>query len=279
MFFQQIQVENTAISLVKGFLPQASEYRHVFALGEPQPIIRVLEGSVLRRQYRLETLNTNPDLSGQYLHASIRLSPTGILQIEGILSPDPDHYPTWQEPGFEAIRLQPFFLRAPQDESLRLPGAGLLQRGLHHTNQLTPTKLRLVCVCDYCQQSFNVQHLHAGQARGLYFYSDDSQQTLFVPTSRLLPLPSPSQLRAQPALLRQLEAQLPAPTYGGGAYRYYNPFRCPYCRAGFVDFHGNPFRRAQEQYGCYLLNHAVQTLGTEDEVAFQPSRSSEVFAT
>ena len=278
MFFQQIQIENTAISLVKGFLPQAREYRHVFALREPQPVIHVFEGPTLRRAYRLETLSANPDLTGQYLHASIRLSPAGILQIEGIISPDLHRYPSWEEPGFEAVRLQPFFLRAPQDESLRLPGAGLFQRGLHYTDQFTPARLRLVCICDHCQQSFSVQHLHAGQAQGQYFYSDDSQQTLFVPTSRMLPLPFPNQLRAQPALLRQLEAQLPAPTYGGGAYHYYNSFRCPHCSARFVDFHSNPFRRAQEQYGCYFLNHAVQTLGDVGEVTFQPSSSSEALA-
>lgn len=260
MFARRLTVQNTTIYITTGFFPSSHDLSHVFALDEPQPVIRVEEDEVFQRAYRLETLAHNPDLTGHYLHVSIRVTAEGAVMIDGILSKDRVTHPSWQAAEYEALRLQPFFLRAYEAENRKLQGAGLFERGLHYPGHITPRGVRCVCICDHCQQSFSLHHLHAGFADGQYFYSGDSRQTLFIGRDQLPGLSRLSQPGVSLDDLHAVEAQLPCPTVGTGVYAYYNPFRCPHCGAVFIDFAQQSGRRAAEYYGNYLLNHSLQRL-------------------
>jgi hypothetical protein len=70
------------------------------------------------------------------------------------------------------IRFQPFMAAGyPQD----LVGRGLFLRGLHYRGFVTPTNVKLSCICDNCKKS-----VHSGFSMASYFYSASGQYTLIV---------------------------------------------------------------------------------------------------
>jgi hypothetical protein len=161
--------------------PITDELTGVLSFHTAIPIINVYEDDVLVKSFLIETLLTNPDLSGQFLHFSVRILVNSGVMIDGIISPRPDTHPTWEDPDYEAIRLQPFFLSTADPAfSQRLIGKGLFERGLHYSGTITPTAVRNICICDHCQKSFTLQHRHGGHSELQYFYSEDSRQTLLV---------------------------------------------------------------------------------------------------
>jgi hypothetical protein len=178
--------------------------------------------------------------------------------IDGIISKDSIKFSSWQDKDYEAIRLQPFFLSDREHENEKLKGKGLFQRGLHFSGTVTPSGVRVICICDNCEKSFSLQHFHTGFSEAQYFYSTDSKQTLFVPYNQIKNMPGQLQKDVDVSILATVEEQLPKPTIGNGNYKYYNSFRCPHCAAIFIDFENNKDIRPTEYYGNYFLNNELQ---------------------
>lgn len=256
---RQININGNDIHISDGFSKDI-EVNHVFELKSSQPTINVYENDKLVRKYLLETLITNPDLTGQFFHSSVRLLKNSAVMIDGIISNEPVKFSTWTDKNYEAIRLQPFFLSDKETENVKLKGQGLFQRGLHFSGTVTPGGVRAVCICDNCEKSFTVQHFHSGFSEAQYFYSTDSKQTLVVQLHQIKNIPAPLQKDIDTETLKVVEEQLPEPTIGKGKYKYYNPFRCPHCSATYIDFENNKDIRPTEYYGIYLINCEMQRL-------------------
>jgi len=256
----QVKIQGTDIYISTELFNKEREVNHVFDLHEPQPTIRVYEDKKLRREYHLETLDENPDLTGQFFHSSIRVFKNSAVMIDGIISKGKDNCPDWQDDNYEAIRLQPFYLSESEHENEKLKGAGLFQRGLHFSGTVTPGGVRVICVCDSCHKSFTLQHFHSGFSETQYFYSSDSKQTLIVAYGQIDNMPTQLQETVDGVVLELNEQQLPEPTNGLGSYKYYNSFRCPHCGSTFIDFENNKDIRPSEYYGNYLINEELQRI-------------------
>ena len=264
MIIRQIKVQGTNIYISTGLFKKDREVEHVFDFHEPQPTIRVFENKKLRREYHVETLSENPDLTGQFFHSSIRVLKNSAVMIDGIISTDKNKYPEWQDKNYEAIRLQPFYLSDKEQENEKLKGSGLFQRGLHFSGTVTPGGVRAICICDSCKKSFTLQHFHAGFSEAQYFYSSDSKQTLMVPYGQIENMPTQLQETIDEKTLELVEQQLPKSTNGHGNFKYYNPFRCPHCCSTFIDFENNKNIRPNEYYGNRLINQKLQRLDNEE---------------
>jgi hypothetical protein len=105
------------------------EIDFVFEFSQNEPEIKVFENKRLSRLYKIETLKTNPNLAGQFLHSSIRVLPNSAVMIDGIISKSKTHCPTWTDKDYEAIRLQPFFLSNANNNNLQLVGKDFLNAG------------------------------------------------------------------------------------------------------------------------------------------------------
>lgn len=232
----------------------AIEMDYIFYLRAAEPTISIFEDEELTREYRIETIVSNPDLTGQFFHASVRILPNSAVMIEGIISRSKNHHPTWKDDEYEAIRLQPLYLSDKMEENERLIGLGLFMRGLHFSGTVTPAGVRAVCVCDKCNLSFTLQHFHAGFSEVQYFYSDDGRETLTVPYGAIENMPRQLQTAIDLGMLEDVEAKLPKPLLGKGKFHYYNPFPCPHCQAPFIDFGKNRDIRPGEYYGNTLVN-------------------------
>ncbi|HLU50524.1 MAG TPA: hypothetical protein VKZ42_00050 [Flavobacteriaceae bacterium] len=238
------------------FGKKTDEHFGVISLEQAVPTIRVFENNQLRKAFRLETLATNPNLRGQYFHISVRIQENGAVMIDGVISKYPDKHANLQDDDFEGIRFQPFFLNSIDPTiAQRLIGNGVFAKGLHYAGLVTPTSVRVICVCDKCNKSFTVQHVHAGFSECQYFYSDDSQQTLLVSYGKFDNMPQQLQEAVDDHIIAAIESQLPEPTTGKGSYRYYNSFCCPHCLSPYIDFQKNKHIRPSEYYALTYINH------------------------
>ena len=237
------------------------EYLGVIIFENPTPTINVYENNTQIRIFDIETLTTNPNLTGQCFHFSVRLLENDAVMIDGVISKQKDKCPNWQDNDYEAIRLQPFFLTtADHATSKGIIGKGVFERGLHYSGTITPTTVRVICICDNCNKSFTVQHFHAGFSNSQYFYSDDSKQTLIVNYGEIENLPSQLQKVIDDETIADVEKKLPKPTIGTGSYRYYNSFCCPHCLNPYIDFQKNKQIRPNEYYGLKYINDKFYTL-------------------
>ncbi|MCC9138908.1 hypothetical protein [Pontibacter silvestris] len=261
MIKRTVKIKGNDIYISNGFFKREIELAHVFEFHVPMPAIRVFENKKLKREFNIDTLDSNPDLNGQFFHSSIRVLTNGAVMIDGIVSKDRTSYPDWKSKDYEAIRLQPFFLSSEEAENNKLVGAGLFQRGLHFSGTVTPLNVRAICICDNCKKSFTLQHFHAGFSEAQYFYSSDGKQTLYVSYEQIKDLPRQLQEAVHEEDLRLLENQLPKPTKGQGNYSYYNPLRCLHCCYAFIDFEQNKEIRHKEYYGNYFINQQLQKIG------------------
>jgi hypothetical protein len=209
-------------------------------------------------EYCIEPLRLNPDLEGQFLHASIRVLENYAVMIDGLISKDSTGAPSLQDENAEAIRFQPFFLGPADANNQTLHGKGLFERGLHFSGVITPTNVRLSCVCNLCRKPFNLHSFHAGFSNGQYFYSADSSRTLFVRYGDIENMPGQLQKEIDSKKLNTVESALPRPDNGSGPFKYYNPFRCPHCRAAYIDFETYPEIRPTEYYGNTYVNQNAQ---------------------
>jgi hypothetical protein len=97
----------------KGNIGKAEELEIVFKLTQPIPEIKVYENDQLIRLYRVDTLNTNSNLLGQFMHCSIRILGNSAVMIDGVISKSETAFPKWTDQDYEAVRLQPFFFQMP----------------------------------------------------------------------------------------------------------------------------------------------------------------------
>lgn len=260
---KRIKIKGNDIYISKPglFGQKAEEYLSVLSFDNPTPTIKVFENSTLLKTFNIETLTTNSNLTGQYFHISVRLLENDGVMIDGIVSKHNDKHPDWQDSDYEAIRLQPFFLTTADPTTKQLTiGKGVFERGLHYSGTVTPTTVRVICICDNCDKNFTVQHFHGGFSNSQYFYSDDSKQTLIVRYGEIKNLPTQLQKAVDEKIIAEVEAELPKPTKGKGSYRYYNSFCCPHCLSPYIDFQTNKQIRPTEYYGLKHINDKFYSL-------------------
>jgi hypothetical protein len=255
-----LSVEGNEIHVLQ-FPDEALELIYVFQFSEAVPAIKVFEKGNLQRTFTLETKTSNPDLSGQFFHCSVRILDHGGIMIDGVLSKSADEYPSTSGADYEGIRFQPFFLSKNEAMGNSSRGQGLFARGLHYPGRVTPGNVRVICICDVCAKSFTLQHFHAGFGELQYFYSSDSKSTLVVPNGKVENIPAQLQQEIDKVKLAEAEKKLPKPVKGSGTYNYYNPLRCPHCNAKYIDFEKFPEMRPAEYYGNTFLNEKPEIFG------------------
>lgn len=221
----------------------------ILKLEKDFPEINVFEDGGLIRTFIIEPKNNNPHLKGQFLHAVIKINANSSIQIDGYISKD---IPACERTD-EGVRFQPFFLSDQENMNNNLKGKGMFQRGLHYSGYITSGNIRLICICDECIKSFNVEFYHAGFSEVQYFYSSNSRETLLVPYDNNLGN-VPTQLQKQINIdeLRELENKLP--TSNDGKFEYYNPFKCPHCGDDYINFRENREMRPNEYYVNFYIN-------------------------
>jgi len=247
-----IQGDSIFIDNTKDNIGKPTELETVFKLTQPTPEIKVYENDQLIRLFKIDTLNQNSNLTGRFLHSSIRILDNSAVMIDGVISKSDISFAKWTDDDYEAVRLQPFFLSNANDKNVELIGKGLFERGLHFSGTVTPTTVRCVCICDICKQSFSLQHFHAGFSEIQYFYSSNSKETLIVPYSKVANMPTQLQETIDLTTLPEVERKLPKSADGN--FRYYNSFKCPHCLTPFIDFEKYKNMRPKEYYGNTLLN-------------------------
>jgi hypothetical protein len=186
------------------------------------------------------------ELSG-WAHFSFRVQAENILRADCFITDkeklDPDALLRGHGSG---IRFQPLALEgspvAPED----LVGAGAFARGLHSRGSITPGWYRLSVECDDCLESFHLQSFHAGMMEVDYMYSDSGVHTLIIEPDEAAGPPDLAGMTDEAR--RRFEDDLP-PAPDGTRYRYYNPLRCPHCRAPFLDYQKFPEDRRDDYYG------------------------------
>lgn len=248
-----IQGDSILIDNINDNIGKPKELQTVFKLTQSTPEIKIYENDQLIRLFKIDTLNQNPNLTGQFLHSSIRILDNSAVMVDGVISESDTSFPKWTDENYEAVRLQPFFLSNANDKNVQLIGKGLFERGLHYSGTVTPTTVRCVCFCDNCKQSFSLQHFHAGFSEIQYFYSSNSEETLVVPYNKVVNMPTQLQETIDLSALPEVESKLPKSS--DGDFRYYNSFKCPHCLTPFIDFEKFKGMRPKEYYGNTLLNN------------------------
>jgi hypothetical protein len=238
----------------KGNVGKASELETVFNLKISTPEIKVYENQHLIHTFRIDTLKSNPDLAGQFLHSSIRIFANSGVMIDGIISKTATSFAQWTDNDYEAVRFQPFYLSDKKENNIALKGKGLFERGLHFSGTITPKGVRNICICDSCNRSFTTEHFHSGFSELQYFYSTDSKETLTVSYGSIENLPTQLQSTIDNDTLEIIENKLPSPSNGFGKFRYYNSFKCPHCLAPYIDFENHKEIRSKEYYGNTHIN-------------------------
>jgi len=233
---------------------KAFEFETVFSLTTSTPEIKVYENQNLIHTFRIDTLQDNPDLTGQFLHSSIRILVNSGVMIDGIVSNSNTTFSHWTDNDYEAVRFQPFFLSDKNENNIALKGKGLFERGLHFSGTITPRGVRNICFCDSCNLSFTIEHFHSGFSELQYFYSRDSKETLVVPYGSIENLPTQLQGIIDNSTLEIIEDKLPKPSNDVGTFRYYNSFKCPHCLAAYIDFEKYKEMRPKEYYGNTYIN-------------------------
>src|SRR5664279_4591150 len=185
-----IEGDSIFIDNQKENVGKAFELDSIFVFTISSPEIKVYENQNLIHAFRIETLKSNSDLTGQYFHSSIRILANSAVMIDGIISKSKKKSPQQTDNDYEAIRFQPFYLSDKNEDNIALKGRGLFERGLHFSGTITPGGVRNICVCDICNLSFTIQHFHSGFSEIQYFYSTDSKETLTVPYSSIENLPT-----------------------------------------------------------------------------------------
>lgn len=238
---------------------KAFDFFDVLELNGNNYLLNVFEDDKKAITYNIETLNSNPNLDNQYFHISVRIQANLGVIIDGVISSSKYKIPDLLNVGTEGVRFQPFYLSIAEFNNEIFYGKGLFERGLHFSGYITPSTVRLCCVCDICKESFNIQSYHAGYSDSQYFYSSDSSETLFVNHYELENMPY--QLQETPIdleKLKEVESKLSRPKNLSGEFKYYNPFRCPHCNYAYIDFEKYPEIRPYEYYGNSYINKNVE---------------------
>lgn len=152
----------------------------------------------------------------------------------------------------EYVRFQPFHLSHRKENDEKLIGRGMIARGLHYTGHRDGGNIRLICICDLCNESFSVGFYHAGFSDAQYFYSTHSKETTMVSFDEIREMPNHYQKEIDENMLEELEKKLPKTD--DGEFKYYNPFCCPHCLAPFNDYQKFKEDRPNDIYAHFYLN-------------------------
>ena len=201
--------------------------------------------------YIIESGNKSNFSSLKFLHLGIRILNNFGLMIDGEIDDSP--FKTEKKINqIDGIRFQPVLLNAYNNDNPENKGMGLFSRGLHFLGFITPSNFRLCCICDECKKSFNIHSYHAGNGYFQYFYSDDGSETLMVPYDAIKDMPGQLCKNISEESVKRIDSQLEKKGYG--RFKFYNPFRCPYCKAPYIDFQKHPEIREYEYYANVFLN-------------------------
>lgn len=235
------------------------DFFDVLELNGSNYLLNFFEDDKKVMSYNIETLDSNPNLDNQYFHISVRIQANLGIISDGIISSSKYKVPDLLNEDSEGIRFQPFFLSISDSNNETFYGKGLFERGLHFSGYVTPSTVRLCCVCDSCKKPFTIQSYHAGNSESQYFYSSDSSETLFVSYYELENMPYQLQNTAiNLEKLKEVESLLPKPKNSSGEFKYYNSFRCPHCNYAYIDFEKYPEIRPYEYYGNYYINKKIE---------------------
>src|SRR4051812_39692665 len=81
-----IQGENIFIDNSNNHIGGAIELQPIISLTQSTPEIKIYENQQLVRLFRIDTLNSNSNLTGQFLNSSIRILSNSAVMIDGIIS-------------------------------------------------------------------------------------------------------------------------------------------------------------------------------------------------
>lgn len=191
-----------------------------------------------------------------FFHLSLRVYPNFAVQADGLLSGSKALPENALERGeARGLRFQPFFIQKKGQKPPDLKGKGLFARGLHYNGVVTPSKIVLSAICDECEKAFQFTSFHSGFSDVAYFYSSSGKHTLAV---SLQEPGAPSALtKPDDEALQLLERKLPSAP-DASKYSYLNPFRCPHCRAAYIDFENYPEIRSSEYYANVHVGQRLQ---------------------
>ncbi|PJJ84128.1 hypothetical protein [Mucilaginibacter auburnensis] len=254
---ERIRIQDDAVFIndKRGSFAKGCEVHHVFELNH-NPEIKVFENDRLIRKFKIDALKSNPVLNGQFFHSSIRIQSNSAVVIDGVISDNDVVHAKWTDDNYEAIRLQPFYLSDKNEYNNKLVGKGLFQRGLHFSGTITPRGVRCVCLCDSCNETFTIQHIHAGFSEMHYFYSANSKETLMLPYSAMPKVLAQNNINIEE--LESIESKLPN-SYDG-KFKYFNSFKCPHCLANYIDFEKHREIRQGEYYANTYINETAKLL-------------------
>lgn len=254
LLFNRIKIIGQDIFIKKkNFLfESSSKLEGVLMFNNDKPTLRIFDDGQLIRSFTIDPLASNPYLRQQFLHYSISVQENDAVMIDGIISNQQDSAKNWDDTDYEAIRLQPFFLISSDHLNFNLIGKGLFERGLHYSGIITPSGVRNICICDFCEKNFTLQHCHAGFSEVQYFYSSNSKKTLLVKYGELEGLPAQLQKDINEESLAKLEATIS--TLYTDAFKYYNSLNCPHCGKPFINFNQNKSMRPNEYYANKFIN-------------------------
>jgi hypothetical protein len=225
------------------------EITPVIELKGKVPEIIIYEGSTKICTYKIEKKHGGINPDGAFLHASVRVNANSSVQIDGLLSKDPRKYDCAND---EGIRFQPFFLSDRKEANDALKGQGAFARGLHYPGYISSGDMRLICVCDVCNDSFSLDFIHAGFSEVQYFYSEHSKEVIFVRYRDIPNMPLQLHKEIDEKLLAEVESELPVSN--DGAFKFYNGLKCPHCNSMYIDFKRHKNLRSVEYYAHYHLN-------------------------
>ena len=211
--------------------------------------LEILKDGKCIANYKIEIEKESPDY--KYIHLCIVIQNNFGLMIDGVI----DNSPVMKETELykmNGIRFQPVLLKSENNEYPNFRGMGLFSRSLHFSGYVTPSNIRLCCICDECKKSFIIHSYHAGNGYFQYFYSDDGSETLMVPYYEIEDMPGQLCKNISKTTVEKVDAHLAQKGYG--RFKFYNSFRCPYCKTPYIDFQKNPEIREYEYYANVFLN-------------------------
>lgn len=208
--------------------------------------LNVYQNNKCLEKYVFETSNKKQ----KYLHLFIRILSNYSLMIDGAVDNN-YFYKEKKAYEIEGIKFQPIILYPKYELNLKLKGMGLFDRGLHFSGIITPSNYTLCCICDECKKSFMIKSYHAGIGKYQYFYSEDGKETLLVPYGEIEDMPTQLCKNISDEIIEKVDTELKINGYE--KFKFYNPFRCPFCGAAYIDFKKYPTIREYEYYSNVLL--------------------------
>ncbi len=215
------------------------EFCGAIALNEKEPVLRLYDGGIKTREYRLQT-EGDEDFTGKYFLISVRLGLHGnpvvpTAQIDGFISDTPDERQFTS--GDIGYRMEAYFLACGGAEKERyelLRGQDLPMKALKYPGYTTPSNIRLIGICPECGKSFCFHGYAFYMAQSDIAYSDDGLDCCEIQSYGI-------------------DKESWVYETDGKTFRYYNSFCCPHCKTPYIDYKKYPENKVFGVSGCVLL--------------------------